>query len=89
MKKKVCLISDSRNWAVGVTDINPKPEPPSTSTSGARALIDRSDRGAMFRNSTVSFDSHLQIGHQWSDPCHLDCFLYISLQFQDPFVFIS
>ena len=28
------------------------------------------------RNSTVSFDSHLQIGHQWADQHHLDHFRY-------------
>ena len=28
------------------------------------------------RNSTVSSDSHLETGHQWSDQCHFDCFKY-------------
>ena len=30
--------------------------------------------GVACRNSTVSSDSHLQIGHGWSDQSHLDCF---------------
>ena len=32
--------------------------------------------GATCRNSTVGSDSHLEIGHQWSHQCHLDCFKY-------------
>ena len=31
---------------------------------------------AICRNSTVISNSHLQIGHQWSDQHHLDCFQY-------------
>ena len=89
VERKVCLISDSGNWAVRVADTDPEPDPPPLETNGARALIDRSDRGAICRNSTVSSDSHLQFGHQWSDQCHLDCFTHIILQFQDPFVCIS
>ena len=27
-------------------------------------------------NTTVSFDSSLEVGHQWSDQHHLDCFKY-------------
>ena len=30
--------------------------------------------GAACRDSTAISDSHLQIGHQWSDQCHLGCF---------------
>ena len=35
-------------------------------------------RGAVAtcRNRTVISNSHLQIGHQWSDQHHLDCFQY-------------
>ena len=89
VERKVFLTSDSGNWAVRVADIDPEPDPPPLETSGVKALIDRSDRGAICRNSTVSSDSHLHIVHQWSDPCHLDCFMHISLQSQDPFVCIS
>ena len=32
--------------------------------------------GATRRNSTVSSDSHLEFGHQWSDERHLDCGRY-------------
>ena len=28
------------------------------------------------RNSRVNADHHLEIGHQWSDQLHLDCFKY-------------
>ena len=31
------------------------------------------------RNSPVSSDNHLEIGHQWSDQCHLDCFVCCAL----------
>ena len=34
----------------------------------------RQKEGATWRNSTVSSDSHLQIGHWWSDQSHLNCF---------------
>ena len=31
---------------------------------------------ATCRNSTDSSDSHLEIGHQWSDQHHVGCFKY-------------
>ena len=35
----------------------------------------RQREGATGRKSTISSDSHLEIGYQWSDhQCHLDCF---------------
>ena len=42
--------------------------------------------GVTHRNSTVSSDSHQEIGHWWSDPCNLDCFSTANLQFQGWFV---
>ena len=36
----------------------------------------RQREGAMVRNSIVSSDSHLQLGHLWSDQRHLGCFGY-------------
>ena len=36
----------------------------------------RQREGATWRNSTVSSDSHLAIGHGWLDQQHLDCFRY-------------
>ena len=42
--------------------------------SGARAFSDRG-KGAPCRNSTVSSDRHLEIGHQWSDHHHFDSFV--------------
>ena len=47
------------------------PTPPPT---GGQELL-QAEGGATCRNSTVSSDSHLEIG-QWSDQCHLDCFKY-------------
>ena len=52
----------------------PTPSPPNDN-QGARAFIDRG-RGATCRNSTGSSDSHLEIGHWWSDQRPLDCFNY-------------
>ena len=51
----------------------------------------REQEGAPSKNSTVSSDSHLQIGHRWSDQCHFDCFSLgtVNLQCQGPFVPIS
>ena len=40
------------------------------------------------RNSTVSSDSRLEIGHQWSDQHHL-IFSTVSLQIQGQLVSIS
>ena len=36
----------------------------------------RQRKGALCRNSTVCSDSHLDIGRQWSDQRHRDCFRY-------------
>lgn len=38
VERKVCLISDSGNWAVGVADINPKPDPPLLQPVGPEPL---------------------------------------------------
>ena len=45
--------------------------------------------GVTCRNSTVSSDSHTEIGHLWSDQSHLDCFKNSSVRFKGPFVSIS
>ena len=47
---------------------------PPTNNQGARAFIDRG-RG-LNAETIVSSDSILEIGHQWSDQGHLDCFRY-------------
>ena len=41
---------------------------------GARAFIDGGRR--LHAQTTVSSDSHLEIGLRWSDQCCLDCFRY-------------
>lgn len=59
-----------------------------TDNQGARAL--RGVGGAATcRNSTVTADRRLEIGHGWFDQCHLDCFKYRCFQFQGWFVPIS
>ena len=51
------------------------PVPPPQQQSGGRSF--RSQReGAAGRNSTASSDRRLEIGHRWSDECHLDHFRY-------------
>ena len=75
VERKNCFISDASNWGgwwqTSVQRLTlPRPAP-----SGKRFLDRRAGR-ATCRNSTVSSDSHLQIGHQWSDQRHLDCFRY-------------
>ena len=40
----------------------------------ARPFTDRRREGATCKTSTVNSDSHLEIGHQWSDQCHLSYF---------------
>ena len=70
-----------------MVDIDPKANstPPQ---KGMRAFIDRG-RGATGGNSTVLSNSHLQIGHQWSEQHQLDCVGTVNLQFQGPFFRIS
>ena len=65
---------------------------PTTNKQRVRAFIDlgwgsgwERGRGATCRNSAVSSVSHLQIGHQWSDWCHL-ILSTVNLPFQGQFV---
>ena len=75
-----------------VVDVCPKTNSPQPkTTSGVRAFIGRR-RGLHVRapcQSTVSSDSHLQIGHWWSDQRHLVVSGTGNLQFQGRFVPIS
>ena len=51
------------------------PPKPLVATSEARAFPDRSVRGrSMQKQPRQLVESHLQIGRQWSDQHHLDCF---------------
>ena len=52
-----------------MADVCPKASfPPPLATSRARDFIDRGGAGGTTcGNSTVSSDSHLQIGHRWFD----------------------
>ena len=49
----------------------------------------RQTEGATCINNTVSCDSHLETGHQWSDQRHLDFFSTVNLRLQGRFVSIS
>ena len=74
MEGKVCFILDAGNlWARAYTSpkANSPPHPQLVGKSFYRLREE-----ATCRNSTVSSDSHLEIGHQWSDQYHLDCFKY-------------
>ena len=71
VKRKVCFILDSGNQA-GREDICLKADSPAPQ-SGHMSFY-RQREGATCRNHTVSSDSHLEIGHQWSNQSHLDCF---------------
>ena len=87
VERKVCFISDAGSWGPRVVNIYPKADSlPPTGNLWARAFIDRSKEGATYRNSRVSSDSHLQIGHRWSDQHHLDCFRYSSRVHLFPFL---
>ena len=57
----------------GGVDSCPKADCPLT--IGGKSFYRRRE-GATCRNSTVSSDSHLELGHWWSDQRHLDCFRY-------------
>ena len=52
-----------------------RPTSPAPRQSGSKSFY-RQREGATGRNNTVSSDSHLEIGHRWSDQRHLDCFRY-------------
>ena len=66
------FISDAGNWWVGWTSVQ-RPTSPADK-QGVRAL--QMEGGATRRTSTASSDSHLQIGHWWSDRHHLVCCRY-------------
>ena len=70
VEMKICFILDASNSAgEGEADTCSNADLP-PDNQGARAFIDGG------RNSTVSSDSLLEIGHQWSDQHRLDCFRY-------------
>ena len=73
--KKVCFILDAGNavevgkrWVMSVQQ-----HAPLNDNQGARPFIDRAE--GLCRNTVVSSDSHLEIGHRWSNQRHL-CFRY-------------
>ena len=56
-------------------DVCQRPPPPADN-QGIRAFILIPWERATCRNNIVSSDNLLQIGHQWSDQCHLGYFKY-------------
>ena len=75
VERKVCFISNAGSWGRGrVADICPKADSPPPGNQLGKSSYRQSVGGrAICRNSTVISDSHLQIGHQWSDQRHLGC----------------
>ena len=73
MERKVCFILDAGNWGGGWTPVQ-RPTPSRWQSGGKNFYRQR--EGAPCRNSTVSPDNHLEIGHRWCDQHHLDCFKY-------------
>ena len=72
MERKVCFILDAGNQGVGGEEggcqskgqfLTPPPPPPPPN-QWAGAFI---GGGGLHAESTVSSDSHLEIGHRWSD----------------------
>ena len=73
VERKVCLISDAGNWVGGWwTPVQRLTAP----TDNQRARVFRDWGRGLHAETAVGSDSHLEIDHRWSDPCHLDCFKY-------------
>ena len=78
VERKVCFILGARNWTgAGQTSIR-RPTPPLHWQTVGKSFCRQKWGGgqATRRNSTVSSDGHLQLGHRWSDRRHLACFRY-------------
>ena len=72
MEGKVCHILDANNEGGGRQTPHQRLAPPTTIyNQWARAFIDR-ERALHAEIAQSAFDSHLKIGHRWSDQCHLD-----------------
>ena len=67
-----------RGGRTSVQRLTPFPPPPALTRR--RWELYRLREGATCRNSTVSSDSHLQIGHWWSDKHHLGYFAILFLR---------
>ena len=72
MERKVCFISVTGNWGwgfegVGTGRMDSCPEVDSPHWYWMSKSYHRWRTGATCRKSTASSDSHLQIGHRWSD----------------------
>ena len=72
---KFALISEAGSWE-GRPNISPKADSPPLHWQPVGKSFCRQKERAACRNSTVNPDSHLQIGHWWSDQSHLGGFKY-------------
>ena len=72
----MCLILDAGNWWVGWGTPVQRPSPPPTTNGQLGKSFNRQMEGAIDNSSTVSSDSHLEIGPEWSDQHHIGCFKY-------------
>ena len=72
VETKVCFLLDANNrkgggQEIGYTSVQrPTPPPCNQGTRAIKALL-KTEGGATCRNSTVSSDRHLEIGHWWPD----------------------
>ena len=68
VERKVCFISDACNCGGRVVDIYPKAASPYPCNQWDKSFYRHKwGWGTTCRNSTVISDSHLQVGHRWSD----------------------
>ena len=72
VERKVCFILGAGTWGRegGLLSSGRLP------LTDSRQELFRWREAVTCRNSTVSSDSHLEVGHQQSDQCHQDCFRY-------------
>ena len=80
-------------WTVVQGQIPSPPDLPTRQWQPMGKSFYRWREGVPCRNSTVISEGHLEIGHQWPEKHHLDCFRY-SFQFQGwislfPFLWVS
>ena len=68
----------------GRVEACPKASSPISQSVGKKFY--RWREGATCRNSTVSSDSHLEVGHPWSDQHHLGCLGSVCFHFLRPVV---
>ena len=71
VERKLCFILGAGHRGFVGADICPKAGVHHWQSVGWSFYRQR--EGAAYRNCTVSSDIHLEIGHRWSEQCHLGC----------------